>query len=439
MAEKIPMTALSPTMENGLIAQWRKQEGEAVASGDVLCDVETDKATMEYIAMQEGTLLKIVTPEGAQAAVGDTIAIIGAKGEDISGLLAGSKTAQAQAVPQPKSKAEPEQAPRPELPRRSPDEPVRSSPLARNLARQHNLRLEDISGSGPNGRIVEKDVQAFIGGAGILPANKTAGMIPAAQENRGQDIGDAGESRAGCPRHGDARVTGAPLKVERIAINPKRRTIAQRLSESMFTAPHYYLKMSAAVDQLFAARQRLNAERKTKVSINAFFMKLVTECLRRHPKVNATWTDKEIIRHGRIDMALAVAQEDGLITPVVRNCQSKGILAIDEELTTLIDKARTGRLQPEDYSNSTFTITNLGMFGVEEFTAIINPPNSAILAIGTAIKEQVFDAAGAASLQTRVRLTMSCDHRIVDGAVGAAFLRDLKGLIEYPIDGWYQG
>lgn len=411
MAEKIPMTALSPTMENGLIAQWRKREGEAVASGDILCDVETDKATMEYIAMQEGTLLKIVAPEGAQAAVGDTIAIIGAKGEDISGLLAGSKAGEAQAKPQPKSKVEPEQAPRPELPRRSPDEPVRSSPLARNLARQHNLRLEDIPGSGPNGRIVEKDVEAYLeahkGGDGILPAQKSAGSAP------------------------------ATLKEERIAINPKRRTIAQRLSESMFTAPHYYLKISAAVDQLFAARQRLNAERKTKVSINAFFMKLVTECLRRNPKVNATWTEKEIIRHGRIDMALAVAQEDGLITPVVRNCQSKGILAIDEELTALIDKARTGRLQPEDYSNSTFTITNLGMFGVEEFSAIINPPNSAILAIGAAIKEQVFDAAGVASLQTRVRLTMSCDHRIVDGAVGAAFLRDLKGLIEYPIDGWY--
>ncbi|MBN2210374.1 MAG: 2-oxo acid dehydrogenase subunit E2 [Sedimentisphaerales bacterium] len=407
MAEKIPMTALSPTMENGLIAKWRKHEGDAVASGDVICEVETDKATMEYTCMQEGILLKIVLPEGSEAAVGDTIAILGAAGEDISGLLKDQKPAKTGAQSQPKPETEQKESPKVEASQPAPGEHVRSSPLARKLAEQHGLRIEDIPGSGPNGRIVEKDVEAYL-------AKHPAG-----------------------PQVAPTAITGAPLKEERIPINPKRRTIAKRLSESKFTSPHYYLKISAAVDQLFAARQRINAGRKTKVSINAFFMKLVAECLRRNPKVNATWTNDEIIRHGRIDMALAVAQEDGLITPVVRNCESKGILAIDEELQGLIDKARTGRLQPEDYTNSTFTITNLGMFGIEEFTAIINPPNSAILAIGAAIKEQVFDAAGIGALQTRVRLTMSCDHRIVDGAVGAAFLRDLKALIEYPIDGWY--
>ncbi len=218
-----------------------------------------------------------------------------------------------------------------------------------------------------------------------------------------------------------------------VAVSGKRRVIAQRLAESKFQAPHYYLRISFEMDALMAARSRLNERRKEKVSFNAFMHKLVAEALRRHPEVNSSWEGDTIRRFGSIDIGLAVAQPDGLITPVVRNCGGKGILQIDSELAALVDKARTNKLTPEEYTGATFTISNLGSFGIEEFTAIINPPGSAILALGRIAKSPVVAADGSIVVRSIMKATLSCDHRVIDGAVGAAFFSDLKEMIENPM------
>lgn len=420
MAEKIPMIALSPTMETGQIVKWRKKEGEAVKSGEVLCEVETDKATMEYEATAEGTLLKVLVGEGASAAVGQPIAIIGSAGEDISSLLGEEarpvstpaeeeqKMAAARQVEtEERPEAAPGEAQAREAEREAKPGEVRASPLARKLAEKYGINLEEIQGSGPRGRVVEKDVELAQARQAPAPAEKPAAAPP------------------------------TPLKEEIIKVTEKRKVIAQRLSESAFTAPHYFLRLTAVMDNLLAARERLNAGGQADISLNSFLIKLAAETLKRHPLVNATWRGDTIVQHGRIDVALAVAQESGLVTPVIRNCESKGILAIDQELRGLVDKARAGKLAPEEYRNSTFTITNLGMMGIEEFTAIINPPNSAILAVGAIAREPRVGEHDQLAIQSVMRLTLACDHRILDGAVGAAFLRDLKEIIESPIKTLY--
>jgi pyruvate dehydrogenase E2 component (dihydrolipoamide acetyltransferase) len=410
MAEKLPMIALSPTMETGTIVKWRKQEGERVSSGDVVCEVETDKATMEYTATADGTLLKILRQEGEEAAVGDPIAILGEEGEDISNLEQAGEAASEKKKPEKKEVLEvteeeqerkAERSETSEVPTEA--EPARSSPLARKLSQQHGVDISRIKGSGPRGRVVEKDVERVL------------------QEQEGGK-----KQRPSTP-------PAAELREESLPISEKRRVIARRLSESMFTAPHYYLRVAAIVDELLHARQAYNAQAAEKLSLNAFLVKLVAETLSRHPAVNASWTGEAIVRHGRVDVAVAVAQPDGLVTPVVRNCQRKGLVQIDRELRDLVDRARQGKLKPEEYLNSTFTITNLGALGIEEFTAIINPPNAAILAVGRIGREQVFADDGTVGVHAVVRLTLSCDHRLLDGVVAGAFLKDLKDLMEYPL------
>jgi len=412
MAEKLMMTALSPTMEEGTIVKWRKKEGEAVSAGDVLCEVETDKAIMEYESMQSGTLLKIHVKEGVSAKVGQMIGILGTPGEEISALAEGredEKTAVSD-----ESKREASEAARAEPPSSSPaagkagneritpaapgKASVRSSPLARKLAEKHGIDWKQLAGTGPAGRVIQADVE------------RAMQEIPAG---------------------------GAAAEDREIPVSEKRRIIAERLSGSMFSAPHYYLTVSVRADGLVQARQNLNAQRETKVSLNAFLMKFTAETLRRHPMLNATWKGTTILQHGRIDLALAVAQEDGLITPVVRDCGRKGILQIDQELQGLIEKARKRTLLPEEYSNSTFTLTNLGNFEIEQFTAVINPPNSAILAVGQISRQPIADEQGQIHAASILKLTLSCDHRLVDGAAGGAFLRDLKHLIEYPASVWH--
>ena len=418
MAEKILMMALSPTMEEGTIVRWNRKEGDAVKSGDLLCEVETDKATMEYESPASGTLLKVIVPEGAGARVADPIAIVGKEGEDISQLLEEAKEA---------AGGDGRQAPRGEAGGESeqPGEgayaggagPVRSSPLARNLARQRGIDLGLVEGSGPAGRIIKRDIDSYAGG------------------------------RAGASVSSGAEISPS-LVDELVPVSGKRKIIAQRLSESKFQAPHYYLKLSIFMDGVLEAREALNSRRKGKVSLNAFIMKLAAEALKRHPEVNASWMGDKIRRFGRIDMALAVAVPDGLMTPVVRSCGAKGILEIHEELNGLIEKTREGKLLPEDYSDATFTVTNLGSFGIEEFTAIINPPGSAILALGKiqrqiVLPDEVTPAAGSdgwkdqLELKSVLKATLSCDHRVVDGAVGAAFLADLKEMMENPISALY--
>ncbi len=420
MAEKMLMLALSPTMETGTIARWAKKEGDAIKSGDVVLEVETDKAVMDYEAIQEGTLLKILAQAGADVAVGSPIAVIGEAGENIEDIL--RETPQAQSSPVRDEPAESagssEDSPTETAVKREDDgdDRVKASPLARRIARQMGVDISGISGTGPGGRIIQRDVEA------VADADADAGI----EASKQAELSPAGRT----------------VKVSKI-----QKVSAERLSRSMFTAPHYYLKLSVNMDRLLEARHNLNLHREEKVSLNAFLMKLSGIALERHPIVNSTWNGDTITFHPTADIGLAVAKEDGLITPVVRNCARKGVLEIDSELRDLVDRARKGKLRPEEYTKATFTISNLGSYGIDEFTAIINPPASAILAVGAITNQPVFDNdnGGGCSCEEEdeilvvpmMRLTLSCDHRVIDGARGAMFLGDLKSLLEDPVQGIY--
>jgi pyruvate dehydrogenase E2 component (dihydrolipoamide acetyltransferase) len=402
MAEKVLMIALSPTMQDGTIIRWNKTEGESLAVGDLLCEVETDKATMEYESQSAGTLLKILVPAGSQAKVADPIAIVGKPGEDIAPLLAQTKPPAHAAAAPPATGTRPAAAAAAHAaPAAAADAGVvRASPLARKLAKERGIDLRALRGTGPAGRVVRRDLE---GAGAAAPAAAAAGRaLPAGSD-------------------------------EVVPVSGKRKVIAQRLAESKFQAPHFYLKISFEMDGLMAARARLNERRKEKVSFNAFMHKIVAEALKKHTAVNSSWQGDTMRRYGSVDIGLAVAQPDGLITPVVRNCGGKGILAIDAELAALIDKARTNKLVPEEYTGATFTISNLGSFGIEEFTAIINPPGSAILALGRIAKTPVVADDGSIVVRSLMKATLSCDHRVIDGAIGAAFLSDLKEMIENPM------
>ena len=435
MPEKMLMLALSPTMEEGTIAGWLKKEGDGIANGDVVCEVETDKATMEYEAIQEGTLLRIVVPKGASAVVGRTIAIVGEKGDAIETLLeevkketaaqadttgegeeasaAGAETkagarvgAEAQAKEGASESAgaqsaeeEPE-SPLAELEPEDSEDRIKSSPLAKKMAEEAGVPVSSIKGSGPGGRVVKRDVETAVSDRKAQP----------------QKPAPADES-----------------KDRIIPVSPKRKVIAQRLSESKYSAPHYYLKMAVFAESMMKARQDLNAELGGKVSVNAFLIKFVAEAIKKHPVINSTWQGDTIRQFGTIDIALAVAQDDGLVTPVVRDCGRKGIIEIDSDLSSLVERARGNKLTPLDYSNATFTISSLGSYGIEEFTAIINPPGSAILSVGVMRKVPVVNENDEIEIRNQMNLTLSCDHRVIDGARGAEFLRELKQTIEYPV------
>jgi pyruvate dehydrogenase E2 component (dihydrolipoamide acetyltransferase) len=416
MPEKILMMALSPTMETGTLVRWRKKEGDSVASGDVLCEVETDKATMDYESTSEGTLLKIVVQAGGQAKVGDTIAIMGKSGEDFSALLSDARPAAAKApvavAAAPRAAAAvASRGATSAMTEAPPTGRVKSSPLARRIASQRGIDLRSVRGSGPDGRIVKRDLDAASAGAGT--GIRAPGAIPAAVA--------AGPVYK--PGPGD----------EVVPLSSMRKVIARRLSESMFSAPHYYLTVAITMDELLTTRVRLNEGREKKASMNAFLMAIAGRALLHHSKVNSTWNGDSIIRHTATDIGLAVAQPDGLITPVVRDCGKKGILAIDTELTDLVERARTGKLQPSEYDGATFTISSLGSSGIDEFTAVINPPGSAILAVGAIRKEAVVGKEDRIEIHQRMRVTLSCDHRVIDGAVGAAFLRELADMLENPM------
>jgi pyruvate dehydrogenase E2 component (dihydrolipoamide acetyltransferase) len=406
MAEKVMMIALSPTMEEGSIVSWSKQEGDKVSSGDVICEVETDKASMDYESTQEGTLLKIVVGDGKTASVGETIAILGEEGEDISGLLEEATAAPEKdpATTVPVEAREEPQAPPQVPPRQQPQQGrelrapgvVKASPLARTLARERGVDLSQVSGTGPGGRVVKRDVESF------TPAERSTGPSVFATGGGGVEEAD-------------------------IPVSRKRAV----------KAPHFYIRMSAFTEGLMAARKRLNERLPEKVSLNAFLMKLAAESIKRNPVVNQSWMGETIHQHGSIDIGLAVAVPDGLITPVVRDCGRKGIVQMDRELSPLIEKARTGKLAPEEYTGATFTVSNLGSYGVDEFTAIINPPGSAILALGAMKKEPVVDESDQIVVRQVLRMTLSCDHRVIDGAKGAEFLATLRDMIQDPIQALY--
>jgi len=417
MAKTLVMTALSPTMQDGVIAEWLVQEGQAVKAGDALCEIETDKATMPYESPSAGTILKITAAAGQKATVGETIAIIGKPGEDWQSLLPAAASAAASSAPaspeplaQPTGAAFPELGPIPSRPSQpeaksvhvpvAPSSPLPSSPLARTLARDRGVDLRTIRGSGPHGRIVARDIPEH---AAPESADKASPMVK----------------------------TGAFLRDERVPLSRMRSVIAQRLGESYATAPHYFVRAAVDMERLFELRAAINAEREHPIGLNAFFMRLAAAALERHPIVNASWEGDAIRYRPTADIGLAVSLDSGLITPVVRSCERTSVGSIDAQLTDLVTRARAGALAPEEYSEASFTISNLGTYGVEEFTAIINPPGSAILALG-AISQEAVVRNGSIVPRRTMHMTLSSDHRVIDGAVAAAFVADLKSLIEEP-------
>lgn len=426
MAEKVVMIALSPTMNDGKIHRWQVKEGDTVELGQVLCEVETDKSTMEYESINEGRVLKILVQEGGSARVGQSIAIFGNEGEDISDLLRGEE---ASAPPPAQEKAPPSRdmgssvAPAVVETNRTVhakvapvnQERIKATPLARKRAKELRVDLSLVQGTGTNGRIQRTDVEHFVG-AGTATASTAAPQ-------------KAAEVQAPLPAQ--VKEFDKELPVEGV-----RSVIAAKLSESKFSAPHFYVKTSMQTDALMALRSKVNAELPVKVSLNAFIIKLTASAIRKNPLINSSWKktaySAAIVHHSSIDIALAVDLGNGLITPVIRDCQFKNVEQIEKELQYLIQKVKQQTIAPEEYSNATFTISNLGSFGVEEFTAIINPPAASILAVGMSRKVPVVSADGQIEVATKMSCTLSSDHRVIDGAAAALFMKDFKNLIENP-------
>ena len=422
MATKVVMEALSPTMEEGRVVKWTRAAGDAVKSGDVLAEVETDKAVMELVARADGVLRRILAPVDTSAPVGTLLAVIAAAGEDIGALVAGAPAAPpAPSAPSPRpggaaagggtsgTPAPPPSASPAATPPAS-GGTGRSSPLARRLAADAGVSLGAVSGSGPGGRIVKRDVEAALAGGGARPA------VP----------GAAGDMPAPAPAAAGPGFRDIPL-------TQIRKTIARRLVESIGPIPTFYLTAEydlGRVSEMRAAMAAMGDD--YKVSVNDVILKAVATALAQHPEVNAHWLGDRIRQHDRVHLGMAVATDDGLIVPVIFDAHAKRMREISREARELAKKARERKLKPEEYTGSTFSVSNLGMFGIDQFTAIINPPECGILAIGTASDQVVLDA-GTARTRKVLRVTMSCDHRAVDGAVGATFLQALRRMIENPL------
>ena len=398
MATKVFMEALSPTMEEGRIASWVKQEGESVAQGDVLAEVETDKAIMELQARGEGILRKILVPAGGTTEVGGLVAVIAAADEDIAGLVAGQQAPPAGAAARPAAApAAPATAaprPPPAAGAREPSGRVKASPLARRLASEKGLDLRGLDGSGPGGRIIKRDVLAAPTAAAALQ-------------------GKAGEW-------------------EDVIPTQLRKTIARRLVQSLGPVPHFFLTTEIDMERALDARETLNAIGDGKISVNDIVIKVVAMALRQHRECNAWWQDDHIRYFDDVHIAMAVAIEDGLITPVIRAAHAKSLRTIATESRALAERARARKLQPEEYTGGTFSLSNLGMLGIDEFTAVINPPEAGILAVG-AVTEKPVVVDGAVTVRRRMRVTMSCDHRVIDGAMGARFLQTVRRMLEQPL------
>ncbi len=394
MATKVVMEALSPTMEEGRLVEWKKQEGEPVAAGDVLAEVETDKAVMELVARAGGTLLKQVVPAGATVPVSEVVALIGEPGE------AAPKAAPAEPeAPKPSAEgATP--APRPAAPPAVPGTPngppqtgrIKASPLARRMAAERGIDIGAVAGSGPEGRVVARDLE---------------GAAAAAR-------GPAGAPYADVP------------------LTQIRKTIAKRLAQSIGPIPTFYLTTEIDMERVLEAREALLAGGGEKVSFNDIVLKAVAMALRQHPECNAWWQDDHIRYWNEVHVSLAVAVEDGLITPVIRHTDLKSLREIAAEARDLAARARERRLKPEEYTGGTFSVSNLGMLDIHEFTAVINPPEAGILAVGRMVKQPVAEE-DRVVLRSRMRATLSCDHRVIDGATGARFLKTLKGMLENPL------
>ncbi len=414
MAEIIEMPRLSDTMTEGVIAKWHKKVGDLIRPGDLLAEIETDKATMEFEAPIGGALLYIGAPEGKPIPIGAPIAIIGKPDEDISALLnRGASPAPPESITSP-TPAQPQPAATPpppaEAPARVPASPalgappaetrLKASPLARSMAQKAGIDLHQVHGTGEGGRIIRRDVEAYLSHA--------VATTPVATP---------------------AQPAAAPY--QEVPLSQMRKTIARRLTASMQEAPHFYLTRAVSMEAAATWREKLNALSPHKISFNDLIIKAVAMALRKHPYLNAAWMGDHIRLYQEIHIGFAVAVEEGLIVPVLRHADRKGLSEIAAETVLLAQKARERKLAPEEYTGSTFSISNLGMFGIEEFTAVINPPEAAILAVG-AIQPTPVVKDGQVVIERRMRVTLSCDHRVVDGATGAAFLETFTQLLEEP-------
>jgi len=419
MATKVHMEALSPTMEEGRLVKWTKHEGDPVKSGDTLAEVETDKAVMELVARADGQLLKVMVPEGTTVPVGNVVAWIGKPGEKVDGAGSGEQGAAAPPKPAPATAApaaNPTSAPAPRAP--APPSPapaavpadatrVKASPLAKRIAKEAGVDLKLVQGSGPGGRVIKRDVEA-------APAAPTGAPLPA-------------------PRSPLPQRSGTPY--EDVPLTQIRKTIAKRLAASIGPIPHFFLTTEIDMERAAEARDALNkqlGEADGKISFNDIIIKAVALALVQHRACNA-WFQEDHIRYwNEVHIGMAVAIEDGLITPVIRNADMKSLREIGAESRELAGRARNRRLKPEEYTGATFSVSNLGMFDIDQFTAVINPPEAGIVAIGSIVAKAVPDADRVA-VRRRLRLTMSCDHRVIDGATGAVFLKTLKQMLENPL------
>ena len=415
--EVITMPRLSDTMEEGTVASWIKKEGDKVEEGDILAEIETDKATMEFESFYSGTLLKIGIQEGETAKVDSLLAIIGPEGTDVSGIAAKDSGSKSSAKKEEKSekKTEKEESKSEEKSAGKSEDKKSSgrifvSPLAKKMAEDKGIDLSEVKGSGENGRIVKRDIEDF------KPSEKPA----------------KAEAPADKPAAAQAYVPAGEESFEEIKNSQMRKTIAKRLAESKFNAPHYYLTIEVDMANAMASRKQINNMPDVKVSFNDMVIKASAMALRKHPRVNSQWTGEttKIAKH--IHMGVAVAVEEGLVVPVLKFADQMSMTQIGGNVKTLAGKARDKKLQPNEMEGSTFTVSNLGMFGIVEFTSIINQPNSAILSVGTIVEKPVVRN-GQIVVGNTMKLTLACDHRTVDGATGAAFLETLKTYLENPV------
>src|SRR6266852_5422861 len=447
MPINILMPALSPTMEKGNLAKWLKKEGDKVKSGDVIAEIETDKATMEVEAVDEGTIAKILVPEGTQdVAVNDVIAVLAGDGEDVKAAGAGAASAPPKAAPTAQTPAAAKPVPIAAAPAAKAAAPaaaapapqaaapasqtngharIFSSPLARRLAKEAGIELARINGSGPHGRVIARDVEEARSGKGLkAPAAEPAGAPSIAPSMSDKQV----------------RALYEDGSYEVIPHDGMRRTIAQRLTASVQTIPHFYLTIDCNIGKLVEAREEINAAAPKdkdgkpayKLSVNDFVIKALAIALQRIPNANVSWTDGGMLKHKHSDIGVAVAMPGGLITPIIRKAETKPISIISAEMKDFAARARARKLKPEEYQGGTTAVSNLGMYGIKDFTAVINPPHATILAVGTG-EERAIVKNGKIEVAQIMSVTMSCDHRAVDGALGAELLGAFKMLIENPV------
>jgi len=432
MPINILMPALSPTMTEGNLARWLKKEGDAVKPGDVIAEIETDKATMEVEAVEEGKIGKILVPDGAQGVkVNDVIAVLLEEGEDAGAIKAAAAPApKAAAAPAPKAEAAPAraEAPKPAAAAPAPAAPapaaasgsrIFASPLAKRLAQQHGLDLSRVVGSGPHGRVVKSDIDKVAAGG-------TAKAAPA-----GAKAPPAAPSVPGFQAFGEPEFELHPHSM-------MRKTIARRLQESKQFVPHFYLTIDCEIDRLLKVREEVNAgapkegKGAFKLSVNDFVIKACAVALKQVPAANASWSDEGVKMYKSADISVAVAIPNGLITPIIRHAEDKRLSDISAEMKDLAGRAKGGKLKPEDYTGGSFSLSNLGMFGIKDFAAIVNPPQGCIMAVGAGEQRPVVKN-GALAVATVMSCTLSVDHRVVDGAIGAEYLAAFKKLIENPL------